>query len=907
MPVKILFVDDEPKLESLVQQLFRRETQENKFAFTFALNGLEALDKLHADPETDIVITDINMPEMDGLELLERLKALKPSLNPVLTAIVVSAYSDMKNIRKAMNAGAFDFLIKPLDFQDIRLTLAKTIEHVCQLKDALEQERLAKEALHRANEELESRVEERTAELVKTNAELRREITEHKRTAEFLAQSESRFRKMFLGHSAPMLLINPQTGDIVDANQAASSFYGYELYELMMMKLHDLSEQSSESVHEEMQLMKNQQQNYAILPHCLKNGETRTVEIYSSLIDVNNEKLLFSIIHNITKRIQAEEALEAAKMQAESANQAKSEFLTNVSHEIRTPMNAILGFSEILLNMLENSQHKDYLKSIYTSGKALLFLIDDILDLSKIEAGRLEIQPEPVNISGILNEIKLIFLQKFQRKELRFSLEVNSQIPRGLMLDEVRVRQILINLVGNAIKFTPRGYVLLLVYCENLSHENRLTDIVLEVEDSGIGIPSTQQELIFENFRQQDGQKTRKYGGTGLGLAITKRLVEMMNGSISVQSEVDKGSTFRVVFSDVPITDDVKDSRACQETPTLVEFDPAKILIVDDVFSNREVIRRYLDDTNITVIEAQNGEEALELLCKQTPDLILMDLKLPGKSGYEITNIIRNDPKTGVLPIIALTAAVIKKADGNLSNLFDGCLRKPVVRSQLLSELRRFLPHQAEMLSESCDTTEREGTSGAGVPDELIARMPELVAILERKLIPKWEEISEMFFIDDVADFALELKSLAGEYHLVFLERYSQSLYESAQSNHIDAIEDRLAEFSGHIARIRALQQEEGRHLSDRMQRLLATETLAALPHDLLERLEYETTRANMTKVEELVDEVHTHDVFLGNVLARMATDFEYDKILELIQKTYGAGTQQIRKENGRSDPPQDG
>ncbi len=255
--------------------------------------------------------------------------------------------------------------------------------------------------------------------------------------------------------------------------------------------------------------------------------------------------------------------LNEARQFSKEAETTKSEFLANMSHEIRTPMNSILGFSEILLDKTDDPEMKSLLLNIKSSGKALLTLINDILDLSKIEAGKLELQPEPVNIVGILNEVRQIFFHKLQDKGIDFKSDVSSGIPAELLLDEVRIRQILINLVGNAIKFTSHGYVKVSLYCkdedvEKNSHDPVKTDsvsIIFEVEDTGIGISKDQQELIFENFQQQNGQKSRKYSGSGLGLAITKKLVRMMNGELSIKSEPGRGSSFRVVLFDVKVVD----------------------------------------------------------------------------------------------------------------------------------------------------------------------------------------------------------------------------------------------------------------------------------------------------------------------------------------------------------------
>src|SRR5205814_2101204 len=301
----------------------------------------------------------------------------------------------------------------------------------------------------------------------------------------------------------------------------------------------------------------------------------------------------------------AKESAEAAKEAADAANAAKSEFLANMSHEIRTPMNAILGFSELLRTQMAASKERNYLDAISSSGRTLLTLINDILDLSKIEAGKLELQYEPVSVARLVEEIQRLFSIKAGEKGVALFTEIDPKLPHGLLLDEVRLRQVLFNVVGNALKFTEQGHVKIRAWAEmgsagaspavfgalaehadvtspSPSLEVRATiDSVgraptgapeagalptyepdetrvnpfLEVEDTGIGIPTDQQDAIFGAFSQVSGQSTRKFGGTGLGLTITKRLTEMMRGTIAVRSEPGQGSTFRFTFSNVAATE----------------------------------------------------------------------------------------------------------------------------------------------------------------------------------------------------------------------------------------------------------------------------------------------------------------------------------------------------------------
>jgi signal transduction histidine kinase len=642
MTTKMLFVDDEVKFRLIIEQLFKREIKAQKFYVLFALNGIDALETFRNEPDIDLIITDINMPGMNGLNLLTRIQEIKPSINPDITTIVISAYNDLENIRKAMNSGAFDFLTKPLDLKDMLITITKAIKHVEQLK---------------------------------------------------------KVRQM-----------------------------------------------------------------------------------------------------------------ENAKRQAENANRAKSEFLTNMSHEIRTPMNAILGFCELLLEKTDNPQHRSYLESIYLSGCSLLKIINDVLDLAKIEAGRLEFEPEPTRIASILNEIDLTFLEKINKKGLQLNIHLEKNVPEILMLDEIRIKQILFNLISNAIKFTHQGHIRVLVFCNTIGALNpndhtfgKSVSLNINVEDTGLGIPDDQQEIIFESFRQRAGQKSREFGGTGLGLTITKKLVEMMGGNISVKSNIDKGSVFKVFLPFIEVIEKLPDNeiiKLSQDEP-LPSFKPSTVLLVDDIETNRVLVKEYLKGTPVSVIEAKDGEQALRLLAETNPDIILMDLKLSGKDGFVVTESIKKNTLFPQTPVVALTASAMKDNTSKISRIFDGYLIKPFTRKKLFIELSKFLKTELIFDSASADTVQTQEKICADLPGHTKNNLSNLLDILDLKFLPKWEEISEIFYIDDVVEFADELKKIADTFPVTLLDDYSQTLHEHAQNNNIDEIEIIMSKFPSIVQQIK--------------------------------------------------------------------------------------------------------
>ena len=428
----------------------------------------------------------------------------------------------------------------------------------------------------------------------------------------------------------------------------------------------------------------------------LKDGTSRYFEMkYTPFYEDERQTGVVILSHDITERKMSEVNLVKAKEEAEIANRLKSEFLANMSHEIRTPMNAILGFSEILKDKVGTDPVVlDYLSGIQKSGKNLISLINDILDLAKIEAGKLDIVYSPVNLFSVIQDVRQIFSLQTMQKRLNFEIAIDEKLPKSLLIDELRLRQVLFNLIGNAVKFTEKGEIKVKVIYIPKGGDSSSIDLVIEIHDTGIGIPEQEIDSIFEPFIQQSGQDVMRFGGSGLGLSITKKLVEMMGGTISVTSKLGVGSIFRIYIQELEISSLAHNGKEHDLEISNIKFDPARILLVEDIESNRKVVTGFLERFHFTIMEAQNGRIALELLATNSFDLILMDMQMPELDGKSTSLLLKRHPKYKDIPILILTASAMKENVQEILTFADGYLCKPISKLELINEIALFLPHQ---------------------------------------------------------------------------------------------------------------------------------------------------------------------------------------------------------------------
>ncbi|MCC8194403.1 MAG: response regulator [Deltaproteobacteria bacterium] len=390
-----------------------------------------------------------------------------------------------------------------------------------------------------------------------------------------------------------------------------------------------------------------------------------------------------------------------AKESAEEASRVKAEFLANMSHEIRTPLNAIIGIAHIALNDDMPVKTREQITKISNAGQSLLGIVNDILDFSKIEAGKFTITPTPFGLRGFLDSIHALFEHKSREKGLNLIVDVDAGIPDKLLGDTLRLTQICNNIIGNALKFTERGAITVTCRLREKTDDDVMLDF--SIKDTGIGIKNEYKKYLFQPFTQADASHTRKYGGTGLGLTITRRLVEMMGGEISAESESGKGTTIRFSCR-LGLLDDKAAVPAAPECPMAdraatrrAHLEGKRVLLVEDNSINQEIALTLLEDVGLGVTVANNGEEAVRLVAEQAVsppfDLVLMDLQMPVMDGFEATRHIRETVSPETMPIIAMTAHVLGEERSRCIEVgMVDHIAKPIDVDRLYAAIDRYLP-----------------------------------------------------------------------------------------------------------------------------------------------------------------------------------------------------------------------
>jgi PAS domain S-box-containing protein len=514
-------------------------------------------------------------------------------------------------------------------------------------------------------------------------------------------------------------------GIIISVNPAAITLFGYSREEMVGQNVKILMPEPTRSDHDGyLARYRSTGKTKAIgvgreLEGLAKDGRIFPMELTVTEMALHGDRMFVGLVRDITERRRAQEETKLARQAAEEANRTKSDFLANMSHEIRTPMNAIIGMTHLAQKTNPTAKQKEYLTKIGNAAEALMGIINDILDFSKIEAGKLDLECITFSLDAVLNNIEDMIGIKAGDKGVKMSLSVLPDVPRTLIGDPLRLGQILINLVNNAVKFTASGEVTIQVMnVPDAPEPGRLT---FSVRDTGIGMTKEQVSRLFQPFNQADTSITRKYGGTGLGLAISKQLCEIMGGDIRVESEPGKGSTF-IVTAQFGVSEETL-SVAAQPQHALAltakSLVGRKVLLVEDNEINRDLAVELLSDMGMLVTLAENGQEGVERIIAETFDLVLMDIQMPVMDGLTATKLIRGGERFRNLPIIAMTAhAMSGDRERSLEAGMNDHITKPINPSRLRETLIQWMPAAPVNAPEQTPVT--ASTIQESLPDQLL-------------------------------------------------------------------------------------------------------------------------------------------------------------------------------------------
>ena len=651
----ILIVDDIPENLQVLSAILTEEELE----ISFATNGMQALATVTHNPP-DLILLDISMPEMDGFEVCKKLKADK--ITSQIPVIFLTARTQPEDIIKGFKSGAVDFITKPFNSSEL---LSRVKTHL-ELK-------ISRDIIQEKNMELHNEIQERlkVEKALKNREEQLKQAQQMAKIGSL--EYDYKTRKISLSENFNEIL-NLDNFKITDKFRHTNFFeYLHEDDKVNLLKFYKETKGTYKDFEKEFRIVD-------------KGGNLRYMIIKSKFqFNESNkpEKFIFTF-QDITQQKRNEQLKREVEI-ADHTAQIKQQLLANMSHEIRTPMTGIMGMSEFLLASPLNSEQRDYVSTIRKSSQSLLNIINDILSLSKLEAGKMKLIYKKFNFCNTINDVKALFIAHSKEKNIDLSIHCHQDIPKYIKADENRIKQVLTNLLSNALKFTDKGSISIKCAIQKFL-ENKLL-IKVEVIDTGIGIDKKDQNKLFSLFSQVDASLSRNYEGAGLGLSISRELVKLMGGEIGVVSEKGKGSNFWFTFfaektgiSDEPVKE--------EKTASLKELDlKLKILYVEDMFVNQKVISMMLKNAGCEVIIANNGKEALEIFDETRFDLVLMDVQMPVMDGVEAVKQLRKNYQD-LPPVIGLSANALEgDAEKYIAEGMDDYLSKPVSKDMLLEKI----------------------------------------------------------------------------------------------------------------------------------------------------------------------------------------------------------------------------
>lgn len=649
---RVLVLDDQAENLRLMGDLLGPAGVE----VSFAKAGEQAV-RLASRVRFDLAILDLNLPDIDGFEVARRVRSLQPDCE----LIYCSAFTDRQRRDRAFGEGAIDFIEKPFEIAPTRQRIAMHLERLA-----------LRTRLNREKDKL----------------------------ATMIARMPDAVVSLDLGQRVVMWNAAAERLFGLPATQAI----GQDFTRFVPQRLDIAGPGDPHAAHAHAHAQAVVPGTPLQLQAHRADGTTVHIELNLSQWIEGGEGFTTFVVRDVSERVQLLEELRRAKEAAEHANQAKSDFLANMSHEIRTPLNAILGMAHLVRPHLVDECCHGYLDRIEQSGRHLLDLVNDVLDLAKIEADRLTLEHVPFELRVVLDNLHGLLVDRAAVKGLALSIEVAPDVPTVLAGDPLRLGQVLINYGYNAVKFTSQGSIRVSVSVD--ARDGDACVLRFAVRDTGIGISPEQQTRLFERFQQGDSSISRQYGGTGLGLAIARRLATLMDGEVGVDSRLGEGSTFWFtarlgvgaipVFADPgtvrPVPTIASSSAQSAPRPVPAARRGARVLVVDDNDVNLLIARETLAREGLRIVTAADGREAVERIRDEPFDLVLMDLQMPVLDGLEATRRIRAMPCGAQVPILAMTANVMTTdRDRCLAAGMDEVLTKPIEPARLVAVLDHWL------------------------------------------------------------------------------------------------------------------------------------------------------------------------------------------------------------------------